>query len=384
MSFGKTLVLVLLTAASCNPTPGAAPDKSPPPSGGAGAGGAASDPAGAGGAGGAGQAGPSGGPMSPEHKDAASAPSPEPEPGGPGDASADSSADPAVDGAASDTPGPPLPEFPLEAVKAAKAEMYASRGGHVEGVSWRDGEVFFSVIPGGLFRVDQDRKVSRYLDLRSNGTFLLANKSLLVCDDRYGIVQVFPDGKVGVVGSGGRCNDVTVDRWGNIYFSDFQNSITRITPQGQQSKALSGLRQPNGLEVDPESKFLYFMPRPSDIYRVAIDENGPTGQPEKLGNLDGVTDGCAFDAYGNLWVTVYYGGKIGVFDPEKRELLTYVDAGGRGLTNMTFGGPNRDVVFTTVDGKGIMTVTVGVQGFAGHPGAPQYPIKNYLDMQGAP
>jgi gluconolactonase len=291
------------------------------------------------------------------------------------DATADTSPPPIVP----DASPPPAGEFPIDKLMAAKPELYATMSGHLEGVSWRGGEVFFSAIPRGLFRVDIDRKIAPVISLSSNGTFVLGDGTLLVCDDRNAMVQIFKDGKVGVLGTAGpKCNDLTVDGWGNIYFSDFEGTVFRITPRGEQTKAVTGLRNPNGVEVDRESRFLYIMPRPADIYRVAITESGPTGMPEKLGTLDGVTDGCAFDAWGNLWVSVYYGGKIGVFDPVKKQLLGYVPAGGSGLTNMTFGGPDRDTIFTTVDNKGIYRIPIGIAGFPGHPGAAQYTVKSYL------
>jgi gluconolactonase len=300
---------------------------------------------------------------------------PPPSPPGP---AADGAAPPATDPPDA-APAGPLGEFPLARVMAARPELYAAATGHLEGVSWRDGELFFSVIPRGFFRVGADKKVTPYLSISSNGSFLLGDGTLLVCDDKNAMVQIFKDGKVGVIGTAGpQCNDVTVDAWGNIYFSDFVGTVFRIAPDGQQTKAVTGLRSPNGVEVDIESKYLYIMPRPADIYRVAITRDGPTGTPEKVGTLDGVTDGCAFDAWGNLWVSVYYAGKIGVFDPVKRQLITYLPAGAGGLTNLTFGGPNHDTVFTTIDNHGLYVLPVGVPGFRGHPGAASYPVKSYL------
>jgi gluconolactonase len=280
---------------------------------------------------------------------------------------------PLLDAAAS------LGPFPVEKLAAARPELYAAMSGHLEGVSWREGDVFFSVIPKGFYRIDADKKVTPYLSLASNGSFLLADGSLLVCDDRNAMVQVFRDGTAGVIGTAGpKCNDVTVDAWGNIYFSDFVGTVFRLTPGGEQTKAVTGLHAPNGVEVDRESRYLYVMPRPADIYRVPIDEHGPTGMPEKLGSLDGVTDGCAFDAWGNLWVSVYYAGKIGVFDPDKRQVVAYVPAGAGGLTNLTFGGPERDTLFVTIDNHGVYRIPIGIRGFAGHPGAPKYAIKSML------
>jgi gluconolactonase len=307
---------------------------------------------------------------------APSAPTPPVEPARGAEAGVDDAGASAVDAAAAPAT---LGDFPVDRLMGAKPELYATMGGHLEGVSWRDGEVFFSVIPKGFFRIDRDQKIAPYASLASNGSFLLGDGSLLVCDDRNAMVQIFRDGRVGVLGTAGpKCNDVTVDAWGNIYFSDFVGTVFRIDPHGQQTRAVTGLHAPNGVEVDRESRYLYVMPRPADIYRVPIGADGPTGPPEKLGSLDGVTDGCAFDAWGNLWVSVYYAGKIGVFDPVKRQVLAYVPAGAGGLTNLTFGGPERDTLFVTIDNHGVYRIALGIKGFAGHPGATQYPVKSFL------
>jgi gluconolactonase len=288
----------------------------------------------------------------------------------------DSAPPPPIDAAPDSAPSP----FPLDKVMMAKPELHAAIGGHIEGPSWRQGEVFFAAVGKGLVRIGADRKLYRYLpQLQPLGTYLLGDGSLLVCDARHTLVQVLRDGKVGVLGTGGVCNDVTVDADGNIYFSDFQGSVYRLTPEGQQAKALS-LNKPNGLDVDPAGKYLYILPRPSDIYRVAITRDGPMGTPQKVGQLDGVTDGCAFDEWGNLWASVYYGGKIAIFDTTKLQVIASIGAGGGGLTNLTFGGPGRDEVFTTVDDHGVYRIPVGARGFAGHPGAAKYTIKSYLDM----
>jgi sugar lactone lactonase YvrE len=280
-------------------------------------------------------------------------------------------------------PDAALGSLPLDGVLAAKPELAAMIGGHLEGPSWRDGDVFFAAVGRGLMRMDAAGKLYRYLpDLAPLGTFKLADGRLLVCDDKHTLVLVTRAGSVEVLGSGGVCNDITVDAAGNIYFSDFIGTVYQITPAGVQTKAVTGLRAPNGLEVDPASQYLYVLPRPSDIYRVAIDASGPKGMPEKLGNTGGrVTDGCVFDQWGNLWAVNYYEGKIAIFDPVKKQVLGSFSGGAGGLTNVTWGGPGNDTLFTTVDGHGVYRIAVGVRGFAGHPGAPQYTSKGTLPIK---
>jgi gluconolactonase len=273
--------------------------------------------------------------------------------------------------------------FPLASVLATKPELVAKIGGHIEGPSWRDGDLFFAAVGHGLLRMDAAGKLYRYLpDLAPLGTFKLADGRLLVCDDKHTLVLVTRAGTVEVLASGGVCNDITVDAAGNIYFSDFIGTVYRITPEGVQTKAVTGLRAPNGVDVDPASQYLYILPRPSDIYRVAIDASGPKGAPEKLGSTGGrVNDGCVFDEGGNLWGVNYYEGTIAIFDPIKKQVLGTLGAGGGGLTNLTFGGPNNDTLFTTIDNHGVYRLAVGVRGFAGHPGAPQYTSKGTLPIK---
>jgi hypothetical protein len=61
-------------------------------------------------------------------------------------------------------------------------------------------------------------------------------------------------------------------------------------------------------------------------------------------------------------------------------VIVTIGAGGPSVTNLTFGGPNRDEVFTTVASNGVWRIPVGVRGFAGHPGAPRYSPKRVLNL----
>lgn len=46
--------------------------------------------------------------------------------------------------------------------------------------------------------------------------------------------------------------------------------------------------------------------------------------------------------------------------------------------NLTFGGPQRDIVYMT-RGSDVLLVAKGVAGFLGHPGAAAYKVLRYLD-----
>jgi sugar lactone lactonase YvrE len=277
---------------------------------------------------------------------------------------------------------PPLGEFPLAAVRMARSERLVAISAHIEGPTWRDGFLFFAHDgESALMRLSiADRRLVRYHPgLDPVGSLLLADGSLLVCDkQRAGkpevVVQLFPDGKVGVLGDGSAplCNDITVDAEGNIFFSDYRGAIFKITPDGKQSRALGVLA--NGVEVDPTGKYLYFN-LGNSVQRAPIAPGGTLGSPQMVIGGDG--DGCAFDMWGNYWFADFRAGQIVIVDTAKRQVLHRIGVAG-GPTNLTFGGPNRDTLFVTADNSGIHQINVGARGFPGHPGAASYAIKRML------
>jgi sugar lactone lactonase YvrE len=279
-------------------------------------------------------------------------------------------------------PAPPVGAFPLAAVQAAKPTLYAATTARVEGPTWRAGDVFFAADGVGLMRADGAGKVFRYHPmLNPIGSFTLADDSLLVCDKQHVLVQIFSDGKVARLVDGGTtfCNDITVDGAGNVFFSDSRAAaIMRLTPAGALSRWASARKYPNGLEIDREGKFLYFSDTGVNLlFRVPIAADGTAGAVESLGPM--IADGMAIDAWGNLWLAQVTAGIVMVYDPGKRQIIARIDAGGPQATNLSFGGPQHDTLFTTVAGKGIMRVPVGVRGFS-HPGAAHYTVKAMLDL----
>ena len=288
-----------------------------------------------------------------------------------------------------------------------KFEKYADAPGYSEGPTWRKGEVFFC--SGALLRVDEKKQMHKYLEIGPAGTVLRADGHLLVADNKHrAILDVSPDGKVGVLAERDgpqllrSLNDLTVDAKGNIYWTDPEGStpqtpvgrIYRLRPDGRVDMIGGGLMFPNGLDVDPASKFLYVIESQSKkILRYELpDDRGLLGKPELFYDLGGSGgDGCAFDADGNLWVADFHRpdtgkGRITVLSP-KGEPLAHLDVPARVVSNIAFGGPNHDEIFcTTGDPPGVFHAKVGVKGFAGHPGKPMKPLRmvNVLPLKPHP
>jgi sugar lactone lactonase YvrE len=326
-----------------------------------------------------------------------------PEPQAPADAAAPAPADPTPAAPPSDAAAPadsapsppdagpaPLPPFPLSQVRAAEARLYARFATHVEGPTFRDGEIFLAADGAGfgLMRIAADRKVTRYHPmLKPVGSYLLADGSILLCDHELVLVQMFRDGKVAVLTTDHQgqaiefCNDVTVDAPGNIYITARHTGfIYRISPLGEVVRVAGGLDLPNGLEVDPESKHLYFAAG-GMMRRLALPASGGDfGRPETLPGTPSI-DGMQFDVWGNLWMA-QYGSGLHIYDPVKRTIIARVGAGGNNATNLTL-APDGSV-FTTVAGSGVYRIgpVPGLRGFL-HPGAPRYAIKRMLDLMPA-
>ena len=272
-----------------------------------------------------------------------------------------------------------------------KFELYAAAPEYSEGPSWRDGELFFC--SDGLLRVDAKRTVHKYLDIGPAGTVLRADGHLLVCDNKYkALLDVAPDGIVRVVveqfeGKPLRSlNDLTVDARGNVYWTDPDGStaanptgrVFRVRPDGRVDLVASGLAFPNGLDVDPQSKYLYLIESQSKkILRYELPaDNRPLGKAEMFYDLGGSGgDGCVFDAKGNFWVADFHRpetghGRITVLSPDAR-VLAYLPVPSKVVSNITFGGAKNDEIFcTTGDPPAVFHAAVGVEGFKGHPGKP--------------
>src|SRR5262249_28823699 len=150
----------------------------------------------------------------------------------------------------------------------------------------------------------------------------------------------------------------------------------------------SDLMFPNGLDVDPASKFLYVIESQSQkILRYDLPPVGkPLGKATVFYDLGGSGgDGCVFDAAGNFWVADFHRpepkkGRITVLSPEGKRLGGF-DVPAQAVSNVTFGGPNHDEVFmTTGTPGGVFHAKVGIKGFKGHPGKPMKAIRK-LDVK---
>ncbi|MFC1693814.1 SMP-30/gluconolactonase/LRE family protein [Candidatus Latescibacterota bacterium] len=227
---------------------------------------------------------------------------------------------------------------------------------YCEGPSWVNGKLYFSSMgydaewngdPGNSALVEMDpdgtyRYVS-YGEMETNGTILLRNGNLAVCD-MYGhrVVEMTTSGKVvrtlASHYNGKRLdgpNDIDIDDKGGIYFTDPQilppphiqpgRSVFYIKPNGDVIRVLDPglLIKPNGLILSPDCKTLYVNSTPEDFMMAFdVNEDGTLSNGRKFGKLF-ITpeeldrernypqvDGMTVDMLGNVYITSIIGLQI--------------------------------------------------------------------------
>ena len=139
--------------------------------------------------------------------------------------------------------------------------------------------------------------------------------------------------------------------------------IFRYDPDGSVQVVAEGLNFANGCALDAEEGYLYACETIGcDVLRYPIRADGTLGAGERYGpklglathevqhlrplsrevrGQLGATDGCGFDAAGNLWVTLVLANKVVAITPQGEVVTMLHDAEGRILnspTNVSWGG----------------------------------------------
>lgn len=283
-----------------------------------------------------------------------------------------------------------------------------------------DGRVFASDKASAVAEVIDEHTVLRLgqasgepngIALDRNGHFLIANWGLGVLQDLDPVT-----GEITVILGGqldGRplrwLNFVLVDSVGALWCSvstmadDLMDTIARGTPDGfifrvapdhQSVHVVAGaVNFPNCMALDRNEDYLYVVRTlTADVVRFPIegetlgppeqygpplgerrpDEYGPDASrslndPE-VGRRWGMADGCAFDAEGNLWVTLVLANRIVAISPDGRAATVIDDPEGallNGPTSIAWGGHDmRDIYI------GSITTPYVLKGRSSVPGLP--------------
>jgi sugar lactone lactonase YvrE len=222
-----------------------------------------------------------------------------------------------------------------------------------------------------IARITPEGSVSRFLNLPPGsagvGSIFGANQDYFITDYRghtiWRVAGVSPDASVSNVAKVwihddrmNQPNDLAILRDQTLFVSDpsweheHAGSIWRARGQGDFAVVLSGLHTPNGIEVDPDERYLYFgESADKKIWRSAIGPERNLQTPELVLDLAqevGDVDGMRSDRDGRLFVAVNGGGKILVLDHEAKLERTIATPGFE-PSNLAFGGPDGCTLYVT-------------------------------------
>ncbi len=239
-----------------------------------------------------------------------------------------------------------------------------------EGVmALKDGTVWTSHGDGHCTRINYDGSQQNLGDLggEPNGICIDRDSSVIIANIGNGKVQrLRPSGSHDVITNSMENKPLTtpnfphVDSKGRLWFTSstdlrrHYDATRHPVPDGRvcrvehsKTKILAeGILFANGMALDAEEKFVYVAETMGKrVIRFELFDNGELGRPEHYGpdfGPMGHPDGIAFDAAGNLWVTLVMMNALGIITPKREFHIVLHDQQGdvvRRPTNITFGGP---------------------------------------------
>jgi len=268
--------------------------------------------------------------------------------------------------------------------KRAAVELVASGFQFTEGPLWYEGELLFSDIPANtVYRWGPGTEARVFLKPsgRANGLAVGPDGHLLLAQHDGQVGRRTDDGTVVplVDSYGGRRlnspNDLTVASDGTIYFTDPPygidekarrldfSGVYRLSPNGNLSLLTKQLPRPNGIELSPNDSTLYVSDsRDTRVWAYDVTADGDIQNRRSFAtprdaNAEGTTDGMTIDVEGNVYTTGP--GGVWVYAPDGRQLARI--AVPKAPTNVTFGGPERKVLYITARPH-VYRVSVNVSG----------------------
>ena len=270
----------------------------------------------------------------------------------------------------------------------------ANRGGvsldcFLEGPVFDDaGNLFVTDIPyGRIFKIDPKgvwTLVVEY-DGEPNGMKFMSPGILLVTDYKNGLITVRVDtGEVTSLLQRRNTerfkglNDLTIDRQGNIYFTDQGQTglhdptgrVYRLRLDGQLDLLLGNVPSPNGIVLSPDEKVLFVaVTRGNCVWRGPIMEDGSLAKVGQFFTSYGTTgpDGIAMDQSGNLVIANPGLGYVWLVNPKGQPIGLWQSPAGEAVTNIAFGGPDNKTLYCTDSTTGTILVAQLPE-----PGMPMY------------
>ncbi len=225
-----------------------------------------------------------------------------------------------------------------------------------------DGSVFFTDIPPSrIHRWLPDGTVVLFRENTNgtNGLYFDGGGNLIACESGTGrMMSIDPAGGATAIAAeyNGRRFNSPNDLWvapdGAVYFSDPVYGGREVIQDGEHVyyanpdrseviRVIDDMVRPNGIIGTPDATTLYVTDHGAgNTYRYSVGEGGTLTEKTLFCAVGG--DGMTIDSQGNIYIAST---DIMVFDPSGTQ-IGIIDIPER-PTNITFGGPDRDVLFIT-------------------------------------
>ncbi len=283
----------------------------------------------------------------------------------------------------------------MRTFKVHEVEVFARGVPHPEGVAFAATGWLYtgSALPdhngtGSIYRISPDGQVVEpFADTGGRVLGLAFDRSgdLFVCDGRLGAIwRISPGGEVRLFADRAghrrlqKPNFLVFDDAGWLYVSDSGTAkageptavVYRFSPQGEGQVFLDGLVFANGLALRGSTLYVVET-RDNRVLRVPILPDGSAGEYSVYADrLENGPDGLAFDAMGNLYVTVTRPSQIICVTPSGDRTLLVSDPTDERVqapSNLAFGPPEgRGLYIANLFGAAIVRLIVD------HPGQPLY------------
>ncbi len=248
------------------------------------------------------------------------------------------------------------------------------------------GNLWVTDIPWGrLFRISPEGEVSLggEYDGQPNGLKFLADGRALIADHHNGIMLFDPaSGTVEpyitryLLEPFLGCNDLTIARNGDIYFTD-QGQSGLHKPNGRLFRIrhdtrnleclLDNIPSPNGLVINKAQTLIYLaVTRENAVWRVPLMRDGSVSKVGRYIQLSGGTagpDGLAIDDEDNLVICQNGLGAVWLFSALGEPMLRINSPKGIYVTNCAYGGPDNKTLYITESKSGtVLTARMPVAG----------------------
>ncbi|MBK7107202.1 MAG: SMP-30/gluconolactonase/LRE family protein [Ignavibacteriae bacterium] len=260
-----------------------------------------------------------------------------------------------------------------ENIEFSEWELVVSNQQFPEGITYdQNGVLYSSNCNGNWITRISETKIDTFLLAsdstfqKTNGMLALPDGSILATDFGKGaILKIVKNGKINSVVNEfngtrfNKPNDLTLDKNGNLFFSEPNNwgpeiYDGRVFYYNFSTKSLKLIKDkiafPNGIGISPKTERLYLSESAkSRILSFEINEDGTLRDEKVFVEIPGGDpDGLNFDENGNLYVAHFGGGNIYVFSPEGK-ILKKVKTPGTKPSNVEFAGNDLMTFYITED-----------------------------------